>query len=54
MQRNQLAPITWDKFKAFLRKSLGKSNTFVSHVWTKLRGDAQHQLKEVQNWAAHL
>ncbi len=54
MQRNRLAPMTWDKFKAFLRKSLGGSNAFVGHVWSKLRGDAQHQLEEVQDWAAHL
>ncbi len=47
MQCNRLAPMTWDKFKAFLRKSLGESNAFVSHVWSKLRGDAQHQLEEV-------
>ncbi len=46
--------MTWDEFKAFLRKSLRESNTFVGHVWGKLRGDAQHQLKEIQNWAAHL
>ena len=32
MQRNRLAPMTWDKFKAFLRKSLGKSNAFISNV----------------------
>ncbi len=54
MQCNQLAPITWDEFKAFLKKSLGESNAFVGHVWSKLRGDAQHQLEEVQDWAAHL
>ncbi len=46
--------MTWDKFKAFLRKSLGKSNTFVDHIWSKLRGDAQYQLEEVQDWAVHL
>ncbi len=40
MQRNQLAPMTWDEFKAFLRKSLGESNAFIGHVWSKLRGDA--------------
>ncbi len=46
--------MTWDKFKTFLKKSLGESNAFVGHVWFKLREDAQYQLKEVQNWAAHL
>ncbi len=46
--------MTWDEFKAFLRKSLGESNAFVGHVWSKLRGDAQNQLEEVQDWAAYL
>ncbi len=32
MQRNRLAPMTWNEFKAFLRKSLGESNAFVDHV----------------------
>ncbi len=27
---------------------------FICHVWSKLRGDAQHQLEEVQDWAAYL
>ncbi len=47
MQHNQLAPMTWDEFKTFLKKSLGESNAFVGHVWNKLRGDAQHHLEEV-------
>ncbi len=46
--------MTWDEFKAFLRKSLWESNAFVSHVSSKLRRDAQHQLKEVQDWITHL
>ena len=46
--------MTWDEFKAFLKKSLRKSNAFVGHVWTKLKGDAQYHLDEVQNWAAYL
>ncbi len=40
MQCNWLASMIWDEFKAFLRKSLGESNAFVGHVWSKLRGDA--------------
>ncbi len=47
IQRNQPAPMTWDKFKAFLRKSLGESNAFIGHVWSKLRRDTQYQLEEV-------
>lgn len=37
MQYNQLVLITWNKFKVFMKKSLDKFNTFVSHVWIKLR-----------------
>ena len=54
MQRNRLAPLTWEEFKAFLRKSLGESSAFVAHVWGKMRGDSQHQGEEVQDWATHL
>ncbi len=43
------AHMTWDEFKAFLRKSLRESNAFVGHVWSKLRGDAQPQLEEIQD-----
>ncbi len=32
MQYNQLAPMTWDNFKAFLRKSMGESNTFILYI----------------------
>ncbi len=39
--------MTRDEFNAFLKKSLGESNAFVGHVWSKLRRDAQHQLEEV-------
>ncbi len=46
--------MTWDKFKAFLRKSLGESNAFVGYVLSKLREDAQYQLEEVQDWSVHL
>ncbi len=46
--------MTWDEIKVFLRKSLGESNAFVGHDWSKLRGDAQYQLEEIQDWVAHL
>ncbi len=46
--------MTWNKFKAFLKKTLGESNSFVGHVRSKLRGDVQYQLEEVQDKAAHL
>lgn len=51
---NRCAPLFWDKFKAFLKKSLGKSDPFVSHIWEKMRRNFQYSLEEVQNWAAHL
>ena len=47
MQRNQLAPLTWNEFKAFLRNYLRESDAFVSHVWTKMREDLKHQLEQV-------
>ena len=53
-ERNRVAPLSWEEFKAFLRKSLGESDAFVGHVWSKMRGDSQHQQEEVQDWAAHL
>ncbi len=37
-----------------MRKSLEESNAFVGHVWSKLKRDAQYQLEEVRDWAAHL
>ncbi len=46
--------MTWDELKAFVTKSLGESNAFVGYIWSKLRGDAQHQLEEVQDWATYL
>ncbi len=49
-----ITPMTWDEFKAFLKKNLGESNAFVGHVWFKLRRDAQHKLEEVQDWPVHL
>ena len=53
-ERSRVASLSWKKFKAFLRQSLGESNAFVGNVWNKMRSDSQHQLKRVQDWAAHL
>ena len=47
-------PVTWDEFKAFLRRSLGDSQAFVDTYWGKLKRDSQHQQEEVLDWAAHL
>ncbi len=52
-KRNRIAPLSWEEFKAFLRQSLGKSDAFVGNDWSKMRSDSQHQLEEVQDWAAY-
>ena len=53
-ERNRANPLTWDKFKAFLRKSLGESTAFVNSIWSKIKRDSQYQQEEVQDWASHL
>ena len=50
----ELTPITWTLFKAFLRKNLGESKSFVDSIWRKLKRDSQYQLEEVYDWASHL
>ena len=47
-------PVTWDEFKAFLRRSLGDSQAFVDAYWGKIKRDSQYQLEEVLDWTAHL
>ena len=32
-------PINWEKFKAFLRQSLGKSKAFIDTIWRTIRKD---------------
>ena len=53
-QGEGVAPITWVEFKAFLRKNLRESRSFVDSIWSKLKRDSQYQLEEVLEWAAHL
>ena len=36
----ELIPITWTVFKAFLRKNLGQSKSFVDSIWKKLKRDS--------------
>ena len=38
----ELTPITWTEFKAFLRKNLGESKLFVDSIWRKLKKDTQY------------
>lgn len=40
MKYNWLGLLTQDKFKAFVRKSLKKSDIFIGHVYTKIKRDA--------------
>ena len=47
-------PLFWGEFKAFLRKSLGDSRSFVDVIWNKIRWDCQYQQEEIQDWASHL
>ncbi len=54
LDAKSLAPITWDEFKAFLRRSLGDSRAFIDSFWRKMRRDSQYQQEDVQDWAAHL
>ena len=37
-----------------MRESLGEFNAIVGQIWTKLRGDAQHQPEEIPDWAIYL
>ena len=53
-ERDRANPLTWDEFKAFLRKSLGESTAFVNSIWSKIKRDSQYQQEEVQDWASHL
>ena len=47
-------PISWDKFKAFLRRSLGDFQAFIDSYWAKIKRDSQYQQEDVLDWAAHL
>ena len=38
----ELTPITWTEFKAFLQKNLGESKLFVNSIWRKLKRDSQY------------
>ena len=50
----ELTPITWTEFKAFLWKNLGESKLFVDSIWKKLKSNFQYQLEKLYNWACHL
>ncbi len=39
LEAESSVPISWDKFKAFLQKTLGDSRAFVDSYWMKIRRD---------------
>ena len=49
--RKQLGGVSvpWEEFKAFLRKNLGDSRSFVDTIWSNIKRDSQYQLEEVQD-----
>ena len=53
-ERDKVKPLTWDKFKAFFQKSLGKSTVFVNSIWSKIKKDFQYQQEKVQDWTFYL
>ena len=55
LRKNQaVAPLPWAEFKAFLRKSLGDSRSFVDTIWSRVKRDSQYQQEEIQDWAFYL
>ncbi len=54
LESESSVPISWDEFKAFLRKALGDSRAFVDSYWTKIRRNSQYQQEEVLDWVIHL
>ncbi len=54
LEAESLVPISWDEFKAFLRKALRDSRAFVDSYWTKIKQDSLYQQEEVLDWIAHL
>ncbi len=46
--------MSWEEFKTVLRQNLRESDAFVGNVCSKMTSDSQHQLDEVQDWAAYL
>ena len=53
-QGEEVGPLSWTEFKAFLRKNLGDSRAFVDATWSRIKRDSQYQQEEAQDWASHL
>ena len=43
LDSESLVSLIWDKFKAFLQKSLGNSRTFIDSFWPQIQRDTQYQ-----------
>ena len=41
-QGEELIPITRIEFKAFVRKNMGESKSFVDNIWKKLKRNSQY------------
>ena len=41
-RHKRATPITWSKFKAFLRKDFGSSQTFIDSIWNRFKRDSQY------------
>ena len=40
--QNEVAPMTWQKFKNFLQKNFSNSRAFVDSIWSKIKRDSQY------------
>lgn len=49
-----ISPLDLGQIQGLFERSLEEFNTFVGHVGTKLKRDAQRQSKKVQDWAAYM
>ena len=45
--QDSFVSFTWNKFKTFLRRSLGNLPIFADTYWEKIKRDFQYQLKKV-------
>ena len=51
---SERAPMTWAKFKDFLKKNLEDNWAFANIICSKFRRDSQYQAESVLDWATHL
>lgn len=53
MISNSTICLTWDKFKIFFRKNLGKTITFANNIRNKIRKKSQYKENNVQDWVVY-